>query len=276
MVLDTLREAGGLIRQFPLLFLIGLVAGILGAATLIIQVFGGVFFSERVTVLELLVLPFFIGGGLQLVQKQQGSLSALVEGGKRYYFRILLASLVIVFAALVTMIALVVPLTLLGFGIEGGVLPFTLLGVFVPIVYFTLFYDTAAVFEDRKVLDSLRRSVEFVTIRGFSVLLFIVVNLLIFAGILLALVFVWSILFASQLEPLAMNITLGETLSTDAVIAALGPTGMLITSVFYLIGITLSVTIFYTYKACFFRRHATGTTAPPVGEYDEKGRWYKY
>jgi hypothetical protein len=36
------------------------------------------------------------------------------------------------------------------------------------------------------------------------------------------------------------------------------------------------VTIFYTYKACFFRRYATGTTAPPVGEYDEKGRWYKY
>jgi hypothetical protein len=279
MVLESLREAIGLIRRFPLLFLVGLVAGILGAGTLIIQFFGGIFFSERVTVLELLVLPFFIGGALQIIQKQEGSVSTLVEGGKRYYFRILLATLVIGFAAIITMIILIVPLSLLGAGIETGVLPFTLVGVLVPFVFFTLFYDTAAVFDDRKVLDCLRRSVEFVTYRGFSVLLFIVVNFLILAGITLALLILWSIVLAPQLEPLAMNVTLGDTVSPDAILDALGPTGMMITAVFYLIGITLWATIFYTYKACFFRRYATGavTQAPmTAGEYDEKGRWYKY
>jgi hypothetical protein len=276
MVIGTLREAVHIIRRFPLLFIVGLVAGILAASTLMIQVLGGLFFSERVTVLEILVLPFFIGGALQMVQKQEGSVSALSEGGKKYYFRILLGTLVIVFAAMVTMIVLVVPLTLLGFGIESGALSFTLIGVFVPMVFFTLFYDTAAVFEDRKVLDSLRRSVEFVTYRGFSVLLFIVVNVLILAGIGLALLILWSIVFASQLEPLAMNVTLGDTVSMDAIITALGPVGVGISALFYLVGITLSVTIFYVYKACFFRTHAGGAAAPPVGEYDEKGRWYKY
>jgi hypothetical protein len=276
MVIGTLREAVHIIRRFPLLFIVGLVAGILAASTLMIQVLGGLFFSERVTVLEILVLPFFIGGALQMVQKQEGSVSALSEGGKKYYFRILLGTLVIVFAAMVTMIVLVVPLTLLGFGIESGALSFTLIGVFVPMVFFTLFYDTAAVFEDRKVLDSLRRSVEFVTYRGFSVLLFIVVNVLILAGIGLALLILWSIVFASQLEPLAMNVTLGDTVSMDAIITALGPVGVGISALFYLVGITLSVTIFYVYKGCFFRTHAGGAAAPPVGEYDEKGRWYKY
>jgi hypothetical protein len=274
MVLDSLKETWGLIRRFPLLFLVGLVAGILAASTVIIQLYGGVFFSERVTVLELLILPFFIGGVLQLVYRQEGSALTLMEGGRKYYFRILLASMVIVFAALGTMIALLVPLTLLGLGIEMTVLPFTLFGVFVPLVYFTLFYDTAVVFEDRKVLDSLRRSVEFVTNRGFSVFLFMVMNILILAGIAFALLIAWSIVFASRLEPLAMNVTLGEAISTEAIIAALGPTGMIITAFFYLIGITLGVTIFYTYKACFFRRYAGEVL--PMGEYDEKGRWYKY
>jgi hypothetical protein len=279
MVLDTLRETGGMIRRFPLLFMVGLAAGVLGASMLIIEFFGGVFFSERVTVLELLVLPFFIGGALQMVQKQEGSVSILTEGGKKYYFRILLATLVIVFAALVTMLALVVPLSLLGIGIDSEVLPFVLFGVFVPLMYFTLFYDVAVVFEDRKVLDSLRRSVEFVTNRGLSVFLFIVVNIFILAGITLVLLILWSIVFAPQLEPLATNMTLGNSVSTDAIITALGPTGMVISAFFYLIGITLSVTIFYTYKACFFRKYATGgaTPATPMeGEYDEKGRWFKY
>jgi hypothetical protein len=279
MVLHTLREGWGMIRHFPLLFLVGLVAGIIGAATLMIQYYGGAFFSERVTILELLVLPFFVGGVLQLVQKQEGSPSALLDGGKKYYFRILLATAVILFAAMVTMLALIIPLSILGFGTDVAVLPFTLLGVLVPIVYFTLFYDTAIVFEDRKVLDSLRRSVEFVTRRGFSVFLFIAVNILILAGITLALLILWSVVLAPQLEPLATNITLGETVSTESLIAALGPTGVLVTALFYLIGITFSVTIFYAYKACFFRKYATGVATPATpttGEFDEKGRWYKY
>ncbi|MDD1679148.1 MAG: hypothetical protein LUO93_08225 [Methanomicrobiales archaeon] len=275
MVLDSLREGWAMIRRFPSLFLIGLAAGMLGFATLLIQVLAGAFFAERFTVLVLLVLPFFVGGVLQIVHKTEGSLSVLLEGGKKYYFRILLASLVIVFAALLTMVALVVPLTLLGFGVDAGVLPFTLLGVFVPLVYFTLFYDTAVVFEDRKVLDSLRRSVEFVTNRGFSVFLFLVVNLLILAGITFALLIVWSIVLSPQLEPLAMNVTLGEPIPTEAIIAALGPTGMIITGLFYLVGITISVTIFYTYKACYFRKYVS-EVAPVPGEFDEKGRWYKY
>lgn len=275
MALDTLREAWRTIRRFPLLFLVGFVAGILGAATLIIQVSGGIFFSERVTVLELLVLPFFIGGTLQIIQKQEGSLSVLWEGGRKYYFRILLATLVIVFAALLTMLVLIVPLTLLGIGIESGVLPFTLLGVSLPLAYFTLFYDTAAVLEDRKVLDSLRRSVEFVTNRGFSVFVFIAINILLLAGITMAFLIIWSIILAPQLEPLALNVTLGETISPDVILTVIGPSGIIVTAILYLVGITLSVTIFYAYKACFFRKYTSGI-APIEGEFDEKGRWYKY
>lgn len=193
-----------------------------------------------------------------------------------YYLRILLATVVILFASIITLLALIIPLTIIGIPSDAGLLSTTLLGVLVPIVYFTLFYDAAIVFEERKVLDSLRRSVEFVITRGFSVLLFIVVNLFILAGIVVVLLIVWTIIFASQLEPLVQNLTLGQPLAPEALISALGPIGIIITAFFYLLSMTLWVTLFFAYKACFFRRHSTESQPVITGEFDEKGRWYKY
>jgi hypothetical protein len=276
MVLSTLRETWEMVRRFPLLFLFGLTTGIIVAIMLLIQLYGEGFFAERVIVLMLLGLPFLAGGTLQMVQKNQGTLSVLVEGGKKNYFRILLATLVFLFIGAITVFALIIPLNLLGFEIDTGILPFSLFGVFIPILYFTLFYDVAAVFEDRKVLDSLRRSVEFVTNRGFSVFLFILVNILILIGVTVALSILWSIVFTPQLETLAMNVTAGETVYPEMIAAALGPSGMGISTLFIAVWFTIMVTLFYVHKACFFRKYATGTAAPLIGEYDEKGRWYKY
>jgi hypothetical protein len=142
-------------------------------------------------------------------------------------------------------------------------------------VYFTLFYDAAIVFEDRKVLDSIRRSVEFVLMQGFSVFLFIMVNILVVIGIALVFLVFWSLALAPQLEPLATSITLGQTITPETLVAVLGPHGILVTAVLYIIGVTISVTFFYAYKACFFRRYSS-SAIPVVGEFDEKGRWYKY
>ena len=277
MVLDTLQKAGGMIRRFPLLGLVGLIAGILGGTTFVIQFYGGMFFTERVGILHLIVLPFFIGGAFQIIQKQDGSPSVFWEGGKKYYLRILLATVVILFVSLVTLLALIVPLTVIGIAAETGMISLILLVVLIPLAYFTLFYDVAIVFEDRKVLDSLRRSVEVVVSRGFPVFKFIIVNLLIFAGIVLVLLIIWGAALSSQLEPLALNTTIDQPISLEAITGALGPTGIQITALLYLIGVTISVTIFYAYKACFFQKYAEKeTTTPIVGEYDEKGRWYKY
>ena len=59
----------------------------------------------------------------------------------------------------------------------------------------------------------------------------------------------------------------------------IGPGGMWITAIILFVGIFLLVPLLYTYKACFFRKLALGTATiqqPKTGEYDNKGRWFKY
>jgi hypothetical protein len=54
---------------------------------------------------------------------------------------------------------------------------------------------------------------------------------------------------------------------------------MWITAIIFFIGVFLLVPLLFTYKACFFRKLAHGTTVSSqetTGEYDSKGRWFKY
>ncbi len=55
----------------------------------------------------------------------------------------------------------------------------------------------------------------------------------------------------------------------------LGVEGILVTAVIYAALVAVFTTVLYAYKACFFRNRAEGTLSPQ-GEYDEKGRWYRY
>jgi hypothetical protein len=52
-----------------------------------------------------------------------------------------------------------------------------------------------------------------------------------------------------------------------------------ITAIILFIGVFLLLPLLYTYKACFFRKLAHGTAViqqQSTGEYDSKGRWFKY
>jgi hypothetical protein len=43
------------------------------------------------------------------------------------------------------------------------------------------------------------------------------------------------------------------------------------------LAVTIGGTLLVTFKACFFRRAAASSPpAVPMGEFDEKGRWYRY
>jgi len=54
---------------------------------------------------------------------------------------------------------------------------------------------------------------------------------------------------------------------------------MWITAIILFIGFLIIIPIFYSYKACFFKKMANSTIIiqqQTSGEYDSKGRWYKY
>jgi uncharacterized membrane protein len=154
-----------------------------------------------------------------------------------------------------------------------------LFAIGIPVFVLTLFFDTAAVFEDRTVFESIRRSIEIVIARTGEVLLFLVVCAGLFFAIVFSLMIVWESLLYERLQPLThYNETQIQSFTPEQLIAMVGPSGIWITAVIIFIGILLLVPLLYSFKACFFRK-ISGNAIPVqqvVGEFDNKGRWYKY
>jgi len=255
MVFQSLSEAFGLLKSTPSLWITGLVTGVISCFWILISAFAGTFSGEKIMIAGLL-------------------------------FRILMPSVLILFAAVLTAFFVMLPLQILG--VEAGVdLVFVvMMGVIVPIVFFTFFYDTAVVFEDCNVFDSIKRSVEFVLVKFVQVLGFFFIMILIAVVIFTGAMILWSTVLAGQLEPLiAMSQAELEVFAQnpDELFALIGEFGIYVTALISMVSVAVFVNIVYAFKAAFYRRYAPASTISNViaettemGEYDEKGRWYRY
>jgi len=276
MTLKSITGAAGLLRRHPILWLIGLVMGILAVLNLVIPLYGGAFYTQPLAILQVLVMPFLVGGVYGTIRAENFSVGAFVESGKTYYFRILLPSLVIFFAVILTVILLAIPLALIGTGAAATMTPL-LFGVILSIAFFTFFYDTAAVFEETGVFESIRRSVEFVMNNIGSVLVFYLVNIVAFAVLGFFSLFAWTALLLEKLEPLTtMSPEELQVVMPEDLLALIGTEGIWISAIIYAVVIVLFSVFLYAYKASFFKNHAGAVQQVQQGEYDEKGRWYKY
>jgi hypothetical protein len=276
MIRDSLREALARMADTPAVWITGLYLGALFALDLLIPAAGDTTLGARIGFIGLCALPFFLGGTYGAIRDAGSGLRGYLEAGARYYFRILLAGAVIVAAAFVTVLLLLVPFTLLG-GTPLEFLPVALFGVAIPFAFFTFFSDTAAVFEDRKVLDSIRRSVEFVTGRPWKVMGFYLVNLAFGFLVLLFTASLWSFIIADRIQPLIeANQTFLSNMTATQLVELIGVPGLEAGAAIGFAAVTLGATLLLSFKACFFRRAAVALPAPAMqGEYDEKGRWYR-
>jgi len=269
MALDSLREAIARMADTPVLWISGLFMGALLALDLLIQAGGNTLFGSRFAFLGLCALPFFLGGSYGAIKGSNPGLQGYLRAGARYYFRILLAGVVIIAAALLTVFLVMIPFAILGGSLQAT-MGLSLLGVAIPFSFFTFFFDTAVVLEERKVLDSIRRSVEFVLANPVKTAVIFVLSLI--AGL-----FILSSYLSDRLQPLLeMNQTALQSMTQEQIVDLLAPpvfgTGSAIACIMIIVGGTLLL----SFKACFFRRHASAPSALPQGEFDEKGRWYRY
>ncbi|MEG3055225.1 MAG: hypothetical protein RQM90_03470 [Methanoculleus sp.] len=274
MVLESLKGALGLLRH-PAIWSVGLVAGVALFATTIIATSGEAFYTQPLMLLLSLVVPFLAGGIYGTVRDEAFSADAFVQSGKTYYFRILLPGLLIFFATLLTAFLLAIPLTLLGGSVAAGAAPL-LFGVLVSIVFFTFFYDTVAVFEGTNVFESIRRSIEFVMNNLGRTTLFYLTNIVVFMVLWIAGSFIWTTLLMDKLEPLiGMDPSEIQGLMPQDILAFIGTEGVWIVAGVTAVVVVLFSAFMYAYKVSFFRSHAVSAHTLQ-GEYDEKGRWYKY
>jgi hypothetical protein len=280
MVLDSLREACARTVDTPVLWISGLFMGLLFALDLLLQAGVNTIIGSRIGFLGLCALPFFLGGSYGAIHGGDPGIRGYLRAGARYYFRILLAGAVIAASAFLTVFLVMVPFTILG-GAPGAAIPLSVLGVGIPFAFFTFFSDTAVVFEDRKVLDSIRRSVEFVLGRPGRAVAFYLVNLAIGFLIMFVSAAAWSFTVADRLQPLMeVNRTMLQTvnMTADQVMNLIGMSGLWAGAVIGFFAVMIGGTVLLSFKACYYRRAAASgpVSGPSQGEFDEKGRWYKY
>jgi hypothetical protein len=283
MAITELKEAITLLKRMPSLWIPGIVGGILAAALWVTFNLSGTFFASRLLVIFGLVLLLFTTGMLVVIRNNEGDLRTMLAGGIRYYFRVLLPQLIIIFGVMLIFTLVMVTFGLIGASSDISMVIALTFGFMIPTVLLTFFYDTAAVFEERKVFESIRRSIQLVMTHINDVIAFLFVCAVIIVGIIVMLMIVWSIFLSiflyDKLEPISANETQLQTFTSDQFIALIGPEGMWITAIILFIGVFLLVPLLYSYKACFFRKLARGATIiqqQTNGEYDSKGRWYKY
>lgn len=278
----SLQEAFSLLIRVPLVWTTGIVAGAAFGIDLLLEFSGETFFSGKVLLLGLLLLPFFIAGSLGAMRREDGSPAVFLEEGKKGYFRVLLPAIVLVFAAAVTVFLIAIPVSLLTGSAATGAILSAVMGVALAFVFFSYFYDVAAVTEELGVFASLQRSAALVLTDLWNVLLFYVGNVLAFLALgFAALLFLTTMLY----DKLAPIVESGETFPFDAAnatavqaefTAMLGPDGVWATAIVYAVFIAVFVSFALAFKAAFYARHIREAEEPVVGEYDEKGRWYKY
>jgi hypothetical protein len=275
MVTESFQSALGLLRTPPA-WLPGIAAGSFAASFILIQYSFGVFLAERLLVLELVIFPFFGSGLLHLVKTGERSFVSFISGARSGYFRVLLPSLVVFFALILTIVLLLLPLAIAG--LAETALVFVVISASTSVLLFTFFSDAAAVIEDRKVFDSIRRSVEFVLQQTRACMVFYLISLAILFAVSIAAMVAWTAVLYDRLEPLAaMSAEELQSFTPAAFNELLGSDGIVISALLAFIGVTIAISLILGFRACFFRDCAGAEVSVAVqGEYDEKGRWYKY
>jgi hypothetical protein len=280
MAITELKEAIVLLKRLPSLWIPGIVGGILAAALWVTFNLSGTFFASRLLVISGLVLLLFTTGMLVIIRNNEGDLRTMLAGGIRYYFRVLLPQLIIIFGVMLIFMLVMVTFSLIGASSDINMVTAITFGFMIPIALLTFFYDTAAVFEERKVFESIQRSIQLVMTQISDVIAFLLVCAAISIGIIFILMIIWEAFLYDRLEPITLyNETQLQTFTPDQLIALIGPGGLWITAIILFIGVFLILPLLYTYKACFFKKLARGATIiqqPTTGDYDSKGRWYKY
>lgn len=279
MSLAALRDAINLLATRPLLWIPGLFCGLLSAMLLIIAASAGTFFAMRLSIIFLLAVIWLAVIEYTLIESGSLTIGAAAKEGARQYFRVLTPLLVIAFGMFLVFFLVVGTLTLTGISADSSLLTFLTFGVMLPSVLLTFFADCAAVFEQKKVFEAIQRSIEIVTINLFESLLFYLGCFLIGCAVAFAFFVAWTAVLADKLEPVThFNETQYATFTPQDLISLIGTDGIWIAAVCVFGTVTILFPLLLAYKACFYRA-VSGTTLPiqqVTGEFDNKGRWYKY
>ncbi|ACL17373.1 DUF7847 domain-containing protein [Methanosphaerula palustris] len=274
MFVDTLR----LLKRMPGLFIPGVLIAVLDAIQIWFSLTGETFIAPRLLAVELVLMPFAFAAVYGAIKADDASFKSLIREGSRNYFRVLLPGLLVAFGAVAIAVVATGLMMALVQTDSVGLVALVMMLVIAVFALLTLFYDTAAVFEEQSVFNAIRRSVAVVSRVPMAAVRFLFAAILVALGIGVPLLVIWTAALYQQLTPIAtMTPVEAAAFTQDQLFALIGSNGAMITTGLYFVGFLFFFTLMTTYKALLFKEVAAEeVSAEPQGEYDEKGRYYRY
>lgn len=263
--------------RYPGVWAAGGAFGLVAAAQLVLMLDGESFFSPRLLVFEALLLPFLLGGAYGALGNDDPSPRRFLTNGVANYFRVLLPALVAGFAVSIVVLALFVPLSLITGTSAIGPGAVAVLVVVVPVAIVLALYDIVACMEGLGVFAALRRSAMLVLAHPGEVIAFLFTILAAVGATGIALMTAWTAILYDRLLPLA-SIPPADAASFEPgqIAAMVGAEGVVLAALCWAVLCLVTFVLVTTCKVRVFRAVSAATPPGPKGEYDEKGRWYKY
>ncbi|MDD1724122.1 MAG: hypothetical protein LUQ07_03220 [Methanospirillum sp.] len=283
MILDALQKAITNLVHRPVLWIPGIYAGIIGFSVIWLELTGEEFAAGKIVILSLIAFPFFLGILNHLLQGVESSPKELVSAGLKNYFPVLLPSIILGGIIILMVFIISIPFSLMGYGDEPTIIGGFLIGISIPALFFSIYTDNVAVCEKTRIIPTLQKSLETVGKNFFGTVAYVLTGGIAFIILSFLGSFIWVLGLADRFAPyLEMNITTQqETFShftLDDWLSLIGTEGAVITAAVFGFILFFLVPFLFVFK--YYCYKGISEQIPEVqkiqGEYDEKGRWYKY
>lgn len=289
MAFKSLADTMRLLVVTPYVWISGVFACLAILLTYMVYLQFGLIFAVPIAVVCIFLIPAFLAGTYGVILENRGSPSVYFKYIRMGYFKCLFPTIFVIALAFIGTGA--ISYVLINLGFEMGIYVYVIMFVALPLLFFFYFSDMTALIGAGSLLKSLRESALRVMMGSFAITMFYLINILVF--------FIMDFVFSTVVSVFALesmnfmgsmsnadvismdqdqlvnyvDTILDSFLSSEAVQTALVVALSVCSFVF--------IPFYSTYKACFFKGMIT--TVPPVikkiqedGEYDEKGRWFKY
>lgn len=266
----------------PVLWLPGLYAGALATAFIWFAFSGWEFIAGKMLFLGAVIFPFFVAGALGCMKSGEYSISLFGRSAIRFFFPILLPTIIAGAIIILLLILFSIPFAISGQS-DPSMIAGLFIGITIPVLIFAFFADNVAVSEGLAVFASLKQSMMLASRSIFTIVTCIVVSIISAGVVGTILATVWGMVLADKFTEYInlgaaeqQKIFAGFSLSDWQQI--LGYDGLVVTAITIGVSLIILVPFFIVYKQqCYLSALSVPTPViPQTGEYDEKGRWYKY
>jgi len=280
MIFKALKEAFSSLVKNPVILIPGIYGGIITSVFVWLELSGNSFIAQKIALIALVFLPFFMGSVNHVLSTGDSSFKSFFSGGCKTYFPVLLPIIILLGIIFLMVILFTIPLSIMGFGDDIYTITGLLIGILVPVTIFLWYTDNVAACENPGIIPTLKRSMElcsrdFISTVGCIVISAVMLLISTFIG-----AFIWGMLLVDRFTPyLEMNMTAQREIFSNYTFTDwqtfLGPDGTVISAFVFGFMTFIFIPFFLAYKYhCYYG--ISNKTVLITGEYDEKGRWYKY